>query len=406
MPTLTEQILEEADRCVKCGYCLPVCPTYLKMRNEAESPRGRIALIQGLLEGTLRDSPVLEGHLRRCLTCRACEPACPSGVRYGRIIDGARALHESHTYPIHRLFTAATLNLLTRPLPLRLGLRLLDLYRRSGLGRISRGLLPKGLRRAERLSPPRLEMPQWRQRYPASARRGRVALFTGCIGNLADQNALRAAIAVLNALGYDVEIPPDQGCCGAMHRHTGRPEAANQRVADNETAFDDDGLDAVIGVATACCAELREHAAFGDRVMEVTTFLSSLAWPSDLTLEPLAERVAVHEPCTRRLIDGHAPDSLYPLLQRIPQIDLQPLADNDICCGAAGTYMLSQPEMADALRDDKLAALRRAGPRILLTSNTGCALHLAAGIRAAGLEVEVMHPVELLDRQLHGYVKT
>ncbi len=400
MHPFSRQILEEADRCVKCGYCLPVCPTYLKTRNEAESPRGRIALVQGMIEGALDDTSALEGHLQHCLTCLACEPACPSGVRYRFIIDGARTLHTRRRPVLLRFLERSARDLITHPLPLRTGARLLRLYRKSGLKALVGGLLPAPLRRAEGLLPPDLTAPRWRRHYPATAPRGRVDLFTGCIGRLTDRAALQATITMLNRLGYSVDIPPGQGCCGAIHRHAGDPDRADRLAARNGRALDRAGAMAVIGVASACCAELQTHLPDGGRVMDIITFLDRIAWPEAIRFRPLPRTVAIHEPCSQRLLIGHDPTAPYRLLRRIPQIDLRPVSDNDLCCGAAGTYMLSQPAMADALLGDKLDALRRIAPHCLLTSNTGCALHLGAGLRAAGLQMEVLHPVELLARQL------
>lgn len=399
-------MLSEADRCVKCGLCLPHCPTYRQILDEGESPRGRIALIQGWVSGRLDESAKLQGHLDRCLACRACESACPSAVRYGLLIDGVRALHYRNLPPLQRALRAAALELLTRRTPLRLAAGLLRLLGRKGVTRLARlGGLPALIRAAE-LTPTLARPIRWRRRYPAATpAQGRVGLFTGCISRITDQAALLAAVRILNLLGREVVVPPQQGCCGAMHLHAGDPDTARRLALQNRQAFGEGGLEAVVGIASGCTAQLTEYPHLLDkegmpaRVHDISAFIAELPWPEGLRLRPLAKQVAVHEPCSLRNV-LKAADGPYRLLRRIPDIELVALPGNERCCGAAGAYLLTQPAMADALGAEKLAALRENPPAILVTSNTGCALHLAAGIRASGLAIEVLHPVQLLERQL------
>jgi glycolate oxidase iron-sulfur subunit len=398
-----EQILAEADRCVKCGYCLPHCPTYARFRDEGESPRGRIALIQGAVEGVVAGGR-LHVHLDRCLACRACEPACPSGVRYGQLIAAARALLREEEPTARKLTSRLELSLLSRLPYLRITGHLTHLYERSGLRRLIRNIGGSGLKRRHDLLPLPERPARWREHYPPPGEPlGRVGLFTGCVSRLADQRALLATVELLNRLGVEVVVPKTQACCGAMALDAGETHEAERLAEINRRAFAQAGVEAVVTVASGCGSHLAEYGERGPRmpceVQDVSTYLAGLPQLSRLRLRPLNKRVAVHTPCSLKNILGAA-DGPLQLLRHIPGIDLFPLPENGLCCGAAGRYLLSQPEIADALREDKLAALEKSRPEILVTSNTGCALHLAAGIREAGLQIEVRHPVELLARQL------
>jgi glycolate oxidase iron-sulfur subunit len=221
-------------------------------------------------------------------------------------------------------------------------------------------------------------------------------LFVGCVARALEPAALAAALEVLRYIGISVDVPRDQVCCGAMHRHNGEPDAAEALLARNRDAFANRNA---VGCASACVAELQPAMP----AVEICRFLLDAPWPDGARPAPLAAVVAVHEPCSHRnvLRDSAA---IYDLLAKIPTLEVVPLPGNEQCCGAAGTYLLRYPETALRLAADKVAALERLKPRYLVTTNTGCAAHLAARVRAAGLAVEVLHPVELLARQLHCVV--
>lgn len=392
--------------------CLPHCPTYGLTLNEAESPRGRIALVQALAARRLEPDPSLTRHLDRCLSCRACERMCPSEVPYGRLIADARRLIQEQR-PRNRPFTERLLvGALTRsPGPRSLLRHAARFYQRSGL-RYLAGRLPlaaNGISRLDGLLPPMPPAHALPRYAPATgAERGRVALFTGCTGALLDQELLEATVRLLNRCGYGVHIPRAQGCCGALHHQQGEAEGFAALARRNLQAFAELEVEAVVFVASGCGAMLAEYAewletpgaeAFSAQIREVSAFLADLQWPGDLRFAPLPETVAVHDPCSLRnvLRQSEAP---YRLLSRIPQIRLHPLPQNDRCCGAAGAYVLEEPTTADALREPKIRALATSGARRLVSANIGCALHLADGARRAGLEVEVTHPVVLLARQI------
>ena len=400
-------ISSEADQCVKCGLCLPHCPTYIKTGDEGDSPRGRIALMQGFAEGHLPVSERLNFHLDRCLDCRACEKACPSRVQYDKLLVATRTLM-AESRPLTR-GQRYGMSLITQPSKLKTLRSLLRFYQRSGLRALARhsGLLKLlGIKRLEQILPTLPSTTALKALYPATGQqRGQVALFTGCLGMTLDQNTLLAAIRLLTLNGYQVHIPKTQACCGALHLHAGDHSQAQALAQQNIAAFDSTQMDALIYLSSSCGATLNEYSqhhdikGFAIPLMDINHFLSQIEWNPTLHFDPLPQQIAVHEPCSQRNITGDL-SSTITMLKRIPEVKLTALPDNKLCCGAAGSYMLSEAEMADSLRDDKLETLQKNQSKILVSANLGCALHLAAGIRDAGTRIEVLHPIELLARQL------
>jgi glycolate oxidase iron-sulfur subunit len=414
---LSAVVKSQADLCVKCGLCLPHCPTYVKTRDEGDSPRGRIALMQALAMERLPPGGRLAAHLERCLGCRACERVCPSNVPYGRLIDAGRALEARRRPGAMPRMAGFVARLLPRRRRMAGLARALRLYQKSGLRRLARATGLLRLAALERLDDvlPELEWPaSFEETYAARGEtRGKVGLFTGCTGDVLDQETLRSAIELLTAAGYEVRVPRRQTCCGALLLHGGALEAAAALARRNVEAFNAAPVDAVVHVASGCGATLAEYGSgwppgaspaderFAAPVLDVCTFLERVTPPARLAFRALERRIAVHDPCSL----GHvlrAAEAPYRLLRRIPGLEAVPLSGNRMCCGAAGSYFLSQPEMADSLRDDKVEAVKASGADLLVTSNVGCALHLAAGLGKAGMALEVMHPVTLLARQLAG----
>lgn len=410
---LRGKITHDADQCVKCGLCLPHCPTYRLTGDEGESPRGRISLISALAAGQLPRSPRLEAHLDQCLACRACEDVCPSRVPYGRLIDAGRALlHEQRPagridrYLVEPLVTA----LLTRRGLMRAATRVLRVAQRLGAlaaaRRLSaaRGGMPSRMLRYLPALPP---VTRWQPCYPAAGpERGQVALFLGCVNPVLDPRGVDAAIRVLTRLGYTVRIPEGQVCCGALHLHSGRRETAARLARRNLEAFRSADIEAVISLASACGATLTEYpellqgAGLARPCTDISRFLTRCEWPQGPAADRAPLRVAVHDPCSLKRV-LHQDTSVYDLLNRLPEARIAPLPGNAVCCGAAGSYMLTEPDTADALSRHKLKGLDEADADVLVTSNIGCALHLAAGMRTGGRRrVPVMHPVTLLDQYL------
>ena len=406
-------IIHEADKCVKCGLCLPHCPTYRVLQNEGDSPRGRITLMQDLAHGRLRGNHHLASHLDGCLACRACEKVCPSGVQYGRLLDQSRKLLETGRKRgvLSARLRRFSLALFERPGRLARLYRYLRYLQRSGLLSAVRrsglpilgyaaGLLPDGKLQ------PALSL---KTVYPAvGLQMGVVALFTGCLGPFLEQAAIRSAIQLLTRLGYTVYIPAEQQCCGAIHQHGGSPSTALHMARHNADVFNvyhPYRPDALLYLSSGCGAMLEEYkqmgasANFDCPVMDISQFVNRVNWPQGFTLAPLPTTVTLHTPCTQRNVTGSRRDTLQ-LLQRIPELTIKEPAPDCGCCGAAGSYMISEADTAVRVRDNTLHQLDVLETKTLVTSNIGCALFVAAGMREAGRPVEVVHPVTLLNRQL------
>ena len=387
------------------------------MQDETESPRGRLSLMLAMAKGELPLSARLESHLARCLDCRACEKVCPSYVAYGKSLDAARAMiRTSRNVSVPPATTAVSVLhwLVESPDRIRTLSRMLRLYQRTGLQRLlrtSRVLRWLGFAELEADVPPIRSQQSFDEVYPArNEARGRVSIFTGCLAQITDQQILISAIRLLNRIGYEVHVPPGQGCCGAMHLHDGQTEKATELMRRNVRAFAG-ASDTILCVVSGCAATLTEYASYLDdngtpvpfsvRIMDINQFIAQASWPSDISFRPLAKRIAVHDPCTLTNVLRQE-DKPYALLARIPGAEVIPLAENSVCCGAAGTYHLTQPRIAQQLRTPKIAYLQQLAADILVTSNSGCAMHLAAGLRHVGLAIEVTHPVVLLERQIES----
>ncbi len=388
--TVRHRLLIETDRCVKCGLCLPTCPTYQVAGTETESPRGRLALMEALVRGQVPAQGALDEHLQNCLLCRACESACPSGVKYGAAMDLAREI----TRDGRSGWLDALAGLLSRPGLGAIGIRA-GQWLPNGL---SIRQVPVGRlgRTAAELSagPPRPG------EYPAiGQRQGRVGLFLGCIGRHLQARALHAAVRVLRRLGYDVLVPAEQGCCGAMHLHLGDSAAAQRLAERNRDAFAGRTLDVVLSLATGCGIHLSEHMPAQWPHQDLNAFLADHVDRAGLDFNPLAARAAVHTPCSQRRM-GMDAKTLRRLLAHIPDLELIDLPGNDRCCGAAGLHLLSHYPLAEELARPKLRFLLEQRPDWLLSGNPGCLLHLADQARAAGVELAAVHPVELLAGQL------
>ncbi len=409
------------NQCVRCGLCLPTCPTYVETLVETSGPRGRIALIRAVAEERLDlTSPGFMHQMSECLDCRACEAVCPSGVRYGELIEPARTQIVRATAPrrdlLSRLGRAVLIGALFSDLRLmRVVARLVRFYQRSGLQALARrsGLLRLlGLADVEALAPamsPRFFIADGR-RYPAAGPQKATAfLHAGCVMHVAFADWNEASVRVLQRAGVAVVVPRAQGCCGAITIHAGELDRGRALAKRNIAAFEESGADVYVINAAGCGSALKEYGhlfrddpawheravAFSAKVRDITEYLDAIGLGPGLGT--LAATVTYQDPChlahAQRITA--APRRL---LAQIPGLTLREMAESSLCCGSAGIYNITQPEMAGRLGRRKVEHVLAAEPQILATANPGCALQIANGLRAAGSPIEVAHVVQLLDR--------
>jgi glycolate oxidase iron-sulfur subunit len=392
------RLLDLADQCVMCGLCLPHCPTYRIRLDEAESPRGRIALARSLASGRIPPEPSALTHLDQCLACLSCEKVCPSEVKYGEIITRSRAA-VARIRPRRDALDRA----LTDPRRLvafaRIGAWLRADRWLPALGR----LLPatSRLRALARETPQVPPIGRHRSKKPAAGSRGAVALFRGCVASVYDRDTHEAARALLEALGYEVRVPRGTPCCGALARHAGDAEAADREAAGTRRELASTGASVVLVSASGCFGELREHAPHDRTIVDIDAFLARDDEFARLRFRPLAARAALHLPCTQVNVVGEVA-SIRAVLARIPDLEIVELPLHPRCCGAAGSYFAEHPAIATRLRDEKLDQALAPAPDIVLTTNIGCRIHLAAGIRERGVSPRVLHPLALLAQQLEN----
>jgi glycolate oxidase iron-sulfur subunit len=399
--------------CVHCGLCLSACPTYLETGREVSSPRGRIYLMRSAAEGRIPLAGTLADEASLCLGCRACETACPSGVRYGRMLEETRhqlARAGQRAGAKRRLERAGLRGLVARPARLRLAFDLLRLAQRAGLDRLAARMLPRGLADAVELLPrvpPRRDRAALPALVPAAGRRrARVGFLAGCVMRELFAHVNRATVELLARNGFEVAIPAEQGCCGALHAHAGDADFARDLARRNAQAFA--GVDVVISNSAGCGAAMREAGvwlpgegdAFAASVRDVCEFLDAEGLTAPLL--PVRARVCYDDPC--HLLHGQqVGDAPRRLLRGIPGLELVAHDSPEACCGAAGTYNLMEPAMARAVLDRKLASLAAADPDLVATGNPGCLMQLRAGLARARLRAQVVHPVELLVRSHAGH---
>ncbi len=408
--------------CVHCGLCTAACPTYVETGNENDSPRGRIYLMRGVTDGRLELSHEVRRHLELCLDCRACETACPSGVQYGKLIEPFRiAMEQSgegrpksgdwfHRWILFGLFPYPAR--MRRALaPARLAQRLKLDRMAEALGLV--GLLPPRLRQLVRMLP-RLgkSQPALPRVLPAvGKRRARVTLFTGCVADVMFRHTHWATARVLQQNGCDVIVPSGQACCGAIHFHAGSSQPARELADANVRAFQGEGCDAILVNVAGCGAMLKDYghhwpgvgqparAQFASRVRDISEFLDNLG------LIPPTGRIPItatyHDACHL----AHAQkirEAPRRLLAQIPALVLKDLPETELCCGAAGTYNLTEPEMAERLSRRKLANILSTGAQTVITANAGCLLQIMREARSQRQPLAVLHPMDLLDMSYRG----
>jgi glycolate oxidase iron-sulfur subunit len=408
----------DLDRCVHCGLCLNACPTYRELGLEMDSPRGRVYQMVKVAEGA-PISPSYIRHIDLCLACRGCESACPSGVRYGHMVEDARAEIEAHRQRgwLARCFRRFVFTRLleSRPLLTFAG-TLLYLYQASGLKALVRGMgflkLLGRLGDLEQLTPsaePPFFFSQIGRTFPPEgARRYRVAFMAGCIANVCFARLNEATVRVLQKNGCEVVVPKDQGCCGALHLHSGLREDARRMARRNIDAVLSGGFDAIITNAAGCGSTLKEYGdlleddrAYADRAREfsalmrdITEFLASIELNSEMG--QVSATVTYQDSC--HLAHGQKIRSApRKLLAAVPGLSFREMPGSDICCGSAGVYNVVENEMSSGILAHKMEAVNATGAGIIATANPGCMLQLAAGARLHGSKQRVMHVVEILD---------
>jgi len=394
------------DACVHCGFCLPACPTYLTLEDENDSPRGRIVLMRMLLEGGLApDNESLETHIGRCLGCRACETVCPSGVPYGHLLEATRAtLAERRPIP---LVARVILRAFEHPWLLRLAMAGGRVLRATGIAGLLSGMPGRAGFAMAMVRSTRRERTPRRERPASNGSRGSVALLTGCVmeGLFAETN--RATERVLLANEYAVGEAPGQRCCGALHAHAGDAGAARRLARTNIAAFERAGAEYICVNAAGCGAMMKEYPhlladdpAWRDRavrmaarVRDVSELLSA-AGPARGGPVPL--RVAYDAPC-HLLHAQRVAAAPLDVLRAIPELELVPLVESDVCCGSAGIYNLVEPETSDRVLQRKTSHVAAADPDVVATGNPGCLMQIGAGLVRTGARTRAVHPVDLLD---------
>ena len=415
----------DLDRCIHCGLCLNACPTYRELGLEMDSPRGRVYQMVQVAEGAPITPSYME-HIGLCLACRGCESACPSGVRYGRMVEDARAEIEAvvpRSRMAQRLRRFFFSHLLESRTALTVAGALLYIYQASGLKTLMRamglfrlaGRLGDIAQLAPSAEPPFFFSQIGRTFAAQGVTRHRVAFLAGCIANVSFARLNEATVRVLQKNGCEVVVPAGQGCCGALHVHSGLREDARRLARQNIDAVLKGGFDAIITNAAGCGSTLKEYgdlldddAAYAARarkfsalMRDVTEFLASIELNREMA--PLDGIVTYQDSC--HLAHGQrirtAPRQL---LAAIPGLRFREMRSPDICCGSAGIYNVVENQMSLQILASKMEAVNATGAGIIATANPGCLLQMEAGVRLHGNRQRVMHVVELLDEAYTGYV--
>ena len=405
-------------QCVHCGLCLDSCPTYRVLGVEMDSPRGRIYQIKSVYEGKISaDDPSFAQHMYACLDCRACQTVCPAGVQYGALVEGARGVAAPNTLAERTLGRFVLRQVFTRNWALDLlgfGLRF---YQHSGLQRVLRSsrllrVLPGRLAELESMLVPAqggLLKPSVPPQVAAiGQQRYRVGFVTGCVMSQLQGETNQATVRVLARNGCTVVSPPEQGCCGALHVHSGDRETARALARRNIDAFERLNLDAILVNAAGCGSTLKEYGQllerdpdwsaraqrFADRVKDVSEFLAAIELNRDMG--EVEMRVTYQDPC--HLVHGQGVRRQpRDLLRAIPGLELIELRDSDVCCGSAGIYNLTHYDLSMEILAPKLDNIAATGAEVVVAPNPGCAMQLQAGCCRRGLNVRVAHVVDLLD---------
>lgn len=407
-------------QCMHCGMCLPTCPTYVETLNERSSPRGRIAMMRAVADGRQELSRILAEEMYFCLGCLACQTACPAGVDYAQLFESARAETERQGILDHakrKHIRSWTLEwLFVEPRRLRALGRLMRFYQRSGIEALVRGvgllkLLPASLRDLEKLTP-RISRHFTADYYKRSANpataRHKVALLSGCVQDIAFAEINADTIYALQQNNCEVVLPAEQACCGSLHAHNGDVESARALAKRNIDAFVPEELDAIIVNAGGCGSHIKhyDHLLHDDdeysaratvwsaKIRDIHEYLTEIGFRAP-SVGCGKSQVTYHESCHLK----HGQKVSEPprqVLRSIPGLELVELAESDWCCGSAGIYNITQPEMSMRLLDRKMGNVRNTGVELVATGNPGCSIQLEHGGSRDGQPIEVVHPISLL----------
>lgn len=382
----------EADlnTCVACGLCLPHCPTYRVTRDETASPRGRINAMRAVSEGRGELDDAFASFMDLCLVCRACEDVCPSHVPFGRMMERARAQVEPRRSIRARLVRWAGLHwVLPHPSLIR-AVAFLQPMARPFLSKRVRALLP-------REAHPFARLPTLSEPAEGVEVRGTVAMLAGCAQDRWFHEVNLATVRVLTRNGWRVIVPHTQACCGALAAHNGRLAVARRLARRARHAFA--GADVVVVNAAGCSAHMKAYAELDEGADLPVRDLTEFLFEEGLVARngAIAATVAYHDAC-HALRAQRIKEQPRALLRTIPDLVVVDVPDGDRCCGAAGTYNLTEPDMADVLMREKAEAVASTGATIVASANPGCSMQLAAGLTTSGRDIEILHPVQLLDR--------
>lgn len=404
---LRKNIIKESDICVRCGLCLPHCPTYLVAEVEMESPRGRIIMAKALAEdpetGKL-PTPSMKTHLDNCLGCMACEAMCPAKVPYHDLMINTREmLYKDRPLPIPKFLTFF-LNHLNSTVLLQ---RLYKFYQKMGLGWFFKktGLARLlAIEKYQEFMPDNFAIANFKELYPAkdSLAKGNIAIFIGCVNQLCDAKTIFYAIDVCNALGYNVHIPKNQACCGAIHRHNGAPSIADAYLHKNSSVFASQHFDAIITLATGCHDSLLKLNQSDEKlkntpILDIHDFILNQPDDNLQLLDPLinsAKVLLIHTPCTLRNIMKKA-DLLEKVLLKLGVQQYKHLQSSG-CCGAAGLLMWNNPKLANALAAPLIQQILAEKPDYVISANIGCQLHLQRNLHELGSSTRVLHLLNLI----------